>query len=106
MGNILETSRDSIEVDDEISINPTDFEEKITRSPKDAHLKPERWKYKTRKKRKKSQGNASDEILDDESEKRVDENVECSSVENSVDLDLIKTKYAKMSKTGKQSDYG
>ena len=105
--NILENSRDSIEVDDEISINPTDFAEKITRSPKDAHLKPERWKYKTRKKRKKSQGNAGDEILDDESEKRVEnENIECSSVENSVDLDLIKTKYAKMSKTAKQSDYG
>ena len=105
--NILETSRDSIEVADEISINPTDFAEKITRSPKDAHLKPERWKYKTRKKRKKSQGNAGDEILDDESEKRVEnENIECSSVENSVDIDLIKTKYAKMSKTAKQSDYG
>ena len=107
--DILETSRDSIEVADEISINPTDFEEKITRSPKDAHLKPERWKYKTRKKRKKSSEEASNQILDDESEKRVeDQVVECSSVENSVDLDLeiVKTKYAKMSKTGKQSDYG
>ena len=107
--DILETSRDSIEVADEISINPPDFEEKITSSPKDAHLKPERWKYKTRKKRKKSPDTRdTNQTLDDESEKRVDEQIECSSVENenSVDLDLIKTKYAKMSKTGKQSDYG
>ena len=53
--DVLDTSRESVEVDDEISINPKHIPEKVTRSPKDSHLKPEKWKYKTRKKRKKSE---------------------------------------------------
>ena len=64
--NVIETSRDSVEVADEISINPTDFREKISYSPKDPHLKPERWKYKTRKKRKKA-----DDIIDEKDDARV-----------------------------------
>ena len=51
---VIETSRDSVEVDDEITA-PSDHKERISNSPKDLHLKPERWKYKTRKKRKKKQ---------------------------------------------------
>lgn len=51
--DVLDTSRESVEVDDEISINPSLMSEKVTRTPKDSHLKTEKWKYKTRKKRKK-----------------------------------------------------
>ena len=86
--NVIETSRDSVEVADEISINPTDFREKISYSPKDPHLKPERWKYKTRKKRKKA-----DDIIDEKDDARVLDVVdECSvnSFEN--DLELPKKK--------------
>merc|ERR1712130_870761 len=53
--DVLDTSRESVEVNDEISINPGLISEKVTRSPKDSHLKTEKWKYKTRKKRTKSQ---------------------------------------------------
>ena len=98
--SVLETSRDSVEVDDEISIGPVDFQEKdFSNSPKDSHLRPERWKYKTRKKRKKS-----DEEEDENIDARVNENI----VEDSVDLDLqaIRKKYVKMSKIARQSEYG
>ena len=110
--NILETSRDSAEVDDEISINPADFREKISYSPKDAHLKPERWKYKSRKKRKKSD-ETSDDITDDAKDpmERVIDVIEensVDSVENSVDFDLqeIRKRYLKMNKTERQSFRG
>ena len=92
--NVLETSRDSVEVADEISINPTDFREKISYSPKDAHLKPERWKYKTRKKRKKGD-ETSDDITDEKDEARVHDVVdECSvnSLEKDLELPKKKTK--------------
>jgi len=112
--DVLDTSRESVEVDDEISINPNLIPEKVTRSPKDSHLKPEKWKYKTRKKRKKSENsdNKYSGSVDDVNamiEKRVVHVVEeTSSVDNSVDLDLqaIRTKYIKMNKTARQSDNG
>jgi len=111
--DILDTSRESVEVDDEISINPKHIPEKITRSPKDSHLKPEKWKYKTRKKRKKSVHTeikySSSVNVSSMIEKRVLNVVEeSSSVDNSNDLDLqsIRTKYIKMNKVARQSEYG
>ena len=118
--DVLDTSRDSVEVDDEISINPKDIQEKITNTPKDSHLKLEKWKYKTRKKRKKSE-DCSEDLLDhdtssgismeDAMKKRVVNVVEeftSSSVDNSVDLDLrkIRMKYVKMNKTARESKLG
>ena len=96
---VIETSRDSVEVDDEIGMNPADdTKESISNSPKDLHLKPERWKYKTRKKRKKSD-ETSDDVKDD------DERVEIED-SNTVELETIRRKYIKMSKSARQSEYG
>ena len=112
--DVLDTSRESVEVDDEISINPSLMSEKVTRTPKDSHLKTEKWKYKTRKKRKKSEENCDkySRSVDDVNamiEKRVVNVVEePSSVDNSVDIDLqaIRTKYIKMNKAARQSENG
>jgi len=112
--DVLDTSRESVEVDDEISINPGLISEKVTRSPKDSHLKTEKWKYKTRKKRKKSENcdnkySTTVEDVNTMNEKRVVNVVEePSSVDNSVDLDLqaLRTKYIKMNKVARQSEKG
>ena len=101
--NVLESSRDSVEdIQDEIQVsNPSEFRDpKISNCPKDMHLPPERWKYKTRKKRKKTE-----EFSDSNGTRVFDDN---ESVDNSNDVELqkIKTKYIKMNKTARQSPYG
>ena len=100
--NVLESSRDSIEdIEDEISIsNPSETRDsKISNSPKDMHLKPERWKYKTRKKRRKTE-----ELSDG---KRVfDDNQTVDIVKDNVEMQRMKTKYIKMNKAARQSQYG
>ena len=102
--NVLESSRDSIEdIEDEISMsNPSELRDsKISNCPKDMHLKPERWKYKTRKKRKKTE-ELSDgtRVFDD------NQTVNINIVENNVEMQRMKTKYIKMNKAARQSQYG
>ena len=77
--NILESSRDSVEdIEDEISMsNPSELRDsKISNCPKDMHLKPERWKYKTRKKRKKTEELSDGTRVFDDNQTIVENNVE------------------------------
>ena len=99
--NVLESSRDSVEdIEDEISMsNPSELtDSKISNSPKDMHLKPERWKYKTRKKRKKT--------VESSDGTRVFDDNQTDIAENNVEMQRIKTKYIKMNKAARQSQYG
>merc|ERR1711915_1003096 len=78
-------------------------------SPKDMHLKPEKWKYKTRKKRKKCCFNCNHDEFSESFEKRVISVVEdARSVDNCIDMDLqaVRTKYIKMNKVARQSENG
>ena len=62
--------------------NVEDKTDRITSSPKDIHLKPERWKFKTRKKKKKGGSKKNTEDI------KVDEEIIPKTEVQSVDLKL------------------
>ena len=118
--DVLNTSHESLEVDDEIlkKATPKQPGRPGKSSQQAMHLKKEKWKYKTRKKRKKSNASLDGlrEALNSDLQqmdalrvtKRSRSNEEESSSVDIVDFDLIaaRSKYLKLDMQKRQSAYG